>query len=285
LTMPDPVRLAAGETLVDGDAAKGERVFWAGGCASCHAAPGSTDDARLVLAGGLALKTPFGTFHAPNISSDSEAGIGAWTPLDFVNAMQRGLSPEGEHLYPSFPYASYAHMAQADVLDLHAYLKTLPASDTASIPHDLPFPVSIRRGLGLWKLLHLDPTPVIDVSNDAELLRGQALVEGMGHCGECHTPRGVTGGMDRTRWLAGGPAPETGGKEVPNITPHENGFGDWSAAEIEEVLTTGFTPDFDSLGGSMAEVVENLARLPKEDRAAIAAYLKAIPPVASAPTP
>ncbi|WP_242221353.1 cytochrome c [Shinella zoogloeoides] len=274
-----PERLPAAEWAAAGepDLANGERIFNAGGCVSCHAAPGAPDDQRLVLAGGLALKSPFGTFHAPNISPDETAGIGAWTLAEFGDAMRRGTGRDGEHLYPSFPYASYARMTVKDVADLYGYLKTLPKSANVAPGHDLPFPFNIRLALGGWKFLYLNEAPRVELADADPVVRhGQYLVEGPGHCGECHTPRDMLGGLRTGEWLAGGPNPEGQGR-IPNITPAEGGFGSWSAGDIVSYLETGFTPDFDSVGGSMVSVQKNMARLPKEDREAIAAYLKAIP--------
>ncbi len=276
LTAPDPLAAADLPQHV-ADVANGERLFNAGGCSSCHAAPGAKGDDQLRLGGGRELVTDFGTFRVPNISPDPASGIGGWSDLDFANAMVRGLGPSGEHLYPAFPYTSYARMPLADVLDLHAYMKTLPAVEGAAAGHDLPFPFSIRRGLGLWKRLHLDPAPVVAVAeDDPVLLRGRYLVEGPGHCGECHTPRDATGGMRLDRWLAGAPNPDGEGR-IPDITPGPEGIGDWSVEDIAYSLETGFTPEFDSFGGSMVAVQEHLALLPAEDREAIAAYLKAVP--------
>ena len=260
----------------DVDIANGERLFHAGGCASCHASA-EAEAAMPVLGGGLALNTPFGTFRVPNISPHPERGIGGWTTIDFVNAMHLGVSPDGRHYYPSFPYSSYTRMRFEDLVDLKAFLDTLPVSDAGNLPHELKFPWNIRAGIGLWKLANLDADAVIPIApNDEPALRGRYLVEGPGHCGECHTPRDWTGGLDNGRWLAGAPNPEGEGK-VPNITPDANGLAGWTRDDIEYYLSSGFTPDFDSVGGSMVEVQENMARLPAEDRAAIAAYLKAVP--------
>ncbi|MCR6498966.1 cytochrome c [Shinella sp. CPCC 101442] len=271
--LPAETWAAAGEP----DLANGERIFHVGGCVSCHAAPGAPDDQKLVLAGGLGLKSPFGTFHAPNISPDETAGIGAWTLAEFGDAMRRGTGRDGEHLYPSFPYASYARMTVKDVNDLYGYLKTLPKSANVAPGHDLPFPFNIRLALGGWKFLYLNEEPRVTLADaDETVKRGQYLVEGPGHCGECHTPRDLLGGLKVGQWLAGGPNPEGEGR-IPNITPAEGGFGSWSAGDIASYLETGFTPDFDSVGGSMVSVQKNMAQLPKEDREAIAAYLKAVP--------
>lgn len=259
----------------DGDAARGERIFHAGGCSSCHARPGSDGAVALELAGGLELKTPFGTFVPPNISSDPLDGIGAWSTEDFANAMLRGVSPSGDHYYPAFPYASYARMQPADIADLHAFMKTLPAVAGKAPGNSLGFPFNVRRGLGLWKLLNVSDEPVIALPADAPepVKLGRYLVEGPGHCGECHTPRDLSGGSRTSQWLAGAPAAEGSGT-VPNITPGEEGIGSWSEGDIASFLETGFTPEFDSPGGAMAEVVKNTARLTPEDRAA---YLKTVP--------
>ena len=287
LTMPQRLPAAAIAAEGSGVAARGERIFWAGGCASCHAAKGAKGDDRLKLGGGAPLVTPFGTFHAPNISPDRTSGIGGWILADFANAMQRGVSPDGRHYYPAFPYTSYIKMKPADVADLFAYLQTVPAVAGDAPENQLPFPLNIRRGIGLWKLAYLgDAGPALPLPASAtpEQRAGQYLVEGPGHCAQCHTPRtlGGAGGLDTSRWLAGAPDAEGEGK-VPNITPHKDGIGSWSAGEIADYLETGFTPDYDSVGGSMVDVQRNMAQLTKADRAAIAAYLKAVPAVAKAP--
>ncbi|ESW94869.1 MULTISPECIES: cytochrome c [unclassified Mesorhizobium] len=276
-----PVKLDTGTLaqLGPGDAARGKRIFNAGGCTSCHAKPGSQGDGRLQLVGGLELKTPFGTFVPPNISQDPKDGIGAWTVEDLANAMLKGVSPSGEHFYPAFPYTSYARMKPADIADLYAFLKTLPAVAGKAPDNSLSFPFNIRRGLGLWKRLYLSKEPVIAFADGTPdpVLAGRYLVEGPGHCGECHTPRDVTGATRKSQWLAGAAAAEGSGI-VPNITSGEGGLGDWSEADIANYLETGFTPDFDSVGGAMVDVQRNMAELPPADRAAIAAYLKAVPP-------
>lgn len=278
LTLPRGLSSAALAALPQGDAARGETWFWAGGCASCHAAQGAKGEDRLRLGGGRVLKTEFGDFVPPNISSDPVDGIGSWSAGDLANAMLRGVSPEGRHYYPAFPYASYTRMKPADIADLSAYLHTLPAVSGKAAENDLRFPFNIRRGMGLWKLAFLTDAPAVELRGaSAEALRGQYLVEGPGHCGECHTPRNFAGAMDVSRWLGGAPAAEGTGR-VPNITSGEGGIGDWSASDIAYFLETGFTPDFDSVGGSMVEVQENFAMLTGEDRAAVAAYLLAVPP-------
>ncbi len=285
LTAPRTIEAAALPNHTP-DVKNGEYMFYAGGCSSCHATPPAgakcTDPAtpdKHILGGGRCLVSPFGTFYVPNISPDPESGIGGWTDLQFVNAVMRGVSPQGTHYYPAFPYTSYQRMRIEDVLDLKAFIDTLPPVKSDVPDHDLPLPFRFRRGLGLWKLLYLDGKPYQpDPAMNAAAQRGGYLVEGPGHCGECHTPRDFLGGLIPSLKLSGAPNPEGKGI-IPNITPSPDGIGSWSEKDIVEALTTGFTPAFDSLGGTMTKVVENTAKLTEEDRAAIAAYLKAIPPL------
>ncbi|MDH3433585.1 MAG: cytochrome c [Gammaproteobacteria bacterium] len=265
----------------DPDPIAGERVFWAGGCASCHASlvdgKRARDGQKLLLGGGLEIDTPYGVFRVPNISSHADDGIGRWSMIDFTNAMQRGVSPSGRHYYPSFPYTSYAKMPTEDVMDLKAYLDTLPAVEGRNAGHALDFPWSLRRGIGAWKRRYLNAAAVIVVDSiDPMIERGRNLVEGAGHCGECHTPRDMFGGLQPARWLAGAPNPEGEGR-VPNITPAGDNIAAWSVGDISYYLESGFTPEFDTVGGSMVAVQENMAMLPPADREAIAAYLKSVP--------
>nr|WP_104070278.1 cytochrome c [Albidovulum inexpectatum] len=278
LLAPQPLSQDAMAGLT-GDPVRGEQVFWAAGCAGCHADFDAKGDEKLILRGGQRFASPFGTFVAPNISPHPQAGIGSWSALDLANAMKRGVSPEGEHYYPAFPYASYARADLQDIADLHAFLMTLPPDPTPSQPHEVGFPFNIRAALGGWKLLFLTDDWVVTGDLTEQEARGRYLVEALGHCGECHTPRNALGGMQLNLWLAGAPSPDGKGR-IPNITP---GALDWSQADIVEYLTSGFTPDYDSAGGHMALVVQNTAHLPESDRAAIAAYLKRVPPVAERP--
>lgn len=259
---------------LSGDPVAGEAIFWAGGCASCHAAPEAEGDDRLVLTGGRSLVSDFGTFVSPNISPDATHGIGAWTLAEFVTAMQNGVSPDGRHYYPAFPYTSYRLATRQDMADLFAFLGTLPASGTPSQPHKIGFPFTVTRGIGLWNRLHLHDDFAVEVEAGSIEARGRYLSDALAHCGECHTPRDATGGLDRSRWMAGAPNP-TGRGTIPALTPDEL---TWSVEEIAAYLNDGFAPDFDTAGGQMADVVLNMARLTPEDRLAIAAYLKALPP-------
>ena len=256
---------------LSGDATRGEAVFLAAGCASCHAAPGAED--KRLLSGGQRFVSDFGTFVAPNISPDPTHGIGGWTLAEFASALKRGVSPQGRHYYPAFPYTAFAKMEDQDIADLWAYWQGLPASDAPSLPHEVGFPFSIRRGIGLWKLLYLNEDWVMAGDLDPQLTRGRYLVEALAHCGECHTPRGALGGLDTGRWLAGAPNP-SGKGQIPGLTPDKLS---WGAEDIAYYLETGFTPDYDSAGGHMVAVVENFAKLTAEDRAAVAAYVKAVP--------
>lgn len=278
LTIPRGLSAKEVAALPEGDPVRGETWFWAGGCASCHSAEGAKGEERLKLGGGRVLTTEFGNFVVPNISSDPADGIGDWSNGDLANAMLRGVSPSGTHYYPAFPYASYTRMNPEDIADLRAYMRTLPAIAGTPPPNDLRFPFNFRRGIGLWKRAFLSDAPAVDLPDAGpEVLRGQYLAEGAGHCGECHTPRNFAGALDTSRWLAGAQAAEGSGR-VPNITPGAGGIGDWPQSDIAYYFETGFTPEFDAVGGSMVEVQENLAMLKASDRTAIAAYLQAIPP-------
>lgn len=274
LTMPTTVsadRLPARTANLE----NGRTAFYGGGCAECHATPKQDD--RTKLGGGLGLKSEFGTFYVPNISPDPNDGIGKWTEAEFVSAVMRGTAPGGVHLYPAFPYPSYAHARLDDVRDLFAYIKTLPAVAGRAPPNVVPFPFNIRRAVGLWKLLFFDDTPFTpDPAQSAQWNRGAYLVNSFGHCAECHSPRNALGGIVAAQRFAGGPDPEGRGW-VPNIT--QKGLGDWSAGDIAYFLETGMTPEGDSAGGSMAQVIRNTSQLGKDDREAIAAYIKSLPPV------
>ncbi len=275
ITAPRPAssRLPPGVFDKAGDPARGQLVFAAGDCASCHASPGQPD--RLHLGGGLALASPFGTFHVPNISPDPVDGIGAWQTKDLANALLSGVSPGGSHYYPVFPYPSFAHMSVPDVVDLMAYLRTLPPVSGRAPPHELNLLFRIRGFVGFWKLLYFDQSPIKpDSRHDDEWNRGRYLVESIGHCAECHSSRNLLGGIRESTRFAGGVDPEGTGYD-PNITPGH--IGSWSKQQIVTMLQTGETPDRMRVGSSMSEVVANMAMLPDSDRRAIAAYIKSLP--------
>jgi mono/diheme cytochrome c family protein len=261
--------------------ANGAIVFNAGGCSSCHAVPNQPD--RLKLGGGLPIPSPFGTFNVPNISPDPNDGIGRWSEADFVTAVLKGTSPSGAHYFPAFPYASYQRAKVEDIRDLFAYLKTLAPVTGRARDHDVPFPFNIRRNVGVWKFLFMDGKPFApDATKSAQWNRGAYLVNGLGHCAECHSPRNFLGGIVEAQRFAGGPNPEGEGF-VPNIT--QKRLGDWSAKDFAYFLDSGMTPDGDTAGGSMARVIRNTSQLPAEDRAAMAEYLKSLPAVEGPPRP
>ena len=263
------------------NAANGLTTFNAGGCSSCHAVPNQPD--RLRLGGGLAIPSPFGTFYAPNISPDPVDGIGRWTEADFVNAVTNGVSPDGAHYFPAFPYTSYAHAKVEDVRDLFAYLKSLAPVAGKVRDHDVPFPFNIRRNIGIWKWLFMDGKPFVpDPARSSRWNRGAYLANGLGHCAECHSPRNFLGGIVAAQRFAGGPNPEGEGW-VPNIT--QKGIPEWSENDVAEFLKTGEMPDGDSAGGSMVRVIKNTSQLSGEDRADIAEYIKSLPPVDGPPRP
>jgi mono/diheme cytochrome c family protein len=266
----------------------GRTMFNIGGCASCHAVPNRDPDKvdRTRLGGGLALKSPFGTFYVPNISPDPKDGIGSWNEANFVTALWKGTSDHDTNLYPAFPYTSYQHMQLNDVRDLFAYLKTLPAVPGRVRRHDLAFPFNDRRLLGGWKLLFLHGEPFVpDPLQSAQWNRGAYLVNGPGHCAECHSPRNVLGGIIERERFAGGPAPDGSGW-VPNITPIglKRSEEVWSEKDIASFLDGGMMPSGDFAGGTMADVIRNTSLLSPDDRAAIAAYIATLPPT-QGPTP
>jgi mono/diheme cytochrome c family protein len=281
LTIPAIVPAAALPTYT-ANVENGRTMFNIGGCASCHAMP-NDDPSRVErtrLGGGLALKSPFGTFYVPNISPDPADGIGAWSEADFVTALWKGTSRRGRHLFPAFPYTSYARMELSDVRDLFAYLKTLPPISGRVRKHDLAFPFNIRRLVGVWKLLffHVAPSTVQSVEPN----RGAYLVNGPGHCAECHSPRNFLGAIIENERFAGGPAADGKGW-VPNITPTGlQHWGDdnsaWKAKDIASYLSDGMNPAGDYAGGAMAEVIRNTSLLSSTDRGAIAGYIYSLPP-------
>jgi mono/diheme cytochrome c family protein len=261
--------------------ANGLTTFNAGGCASCHAVPAQPDRTR--LGGGLAIPSPFGTFYAPNISPDNADGIGRWSEADFVTALVKGTSPSRAHYFPALPYTTYQHAKFEDLRDLFAYLKTLAPVPGKAPAHQVRFPFNIRRNIGIWKLLFLDGKPFTpDATRSAQWNRGAYLINSLGHCAECHSPRNFLGGIIAGQRFAGGPNPEGEGW-VPNIT--QKGLADWSEKDIDYFLETGGTPDGDTIGGSMARVIKNTSQLSAEDRAAMAVYLKSLPAVEGPPRP
>jgi len=264
----------------DGDlVARGAYLATAAGCADCHT---DAKNGGRPYAGGRSLTTPFGTFYAPNITPDMVTGIGQWSDVQFLNALREGVRPDGSNFFPVFPYPSFTKITDGDVRAIKAYLFAQPAVRQANRAHDVAFPFSWRFLLSGWKVLFFNPGPFRPAPDRGETYnRGAYLVTALAHCGECHTPRNWFGAMEPSRFLAGTPhGPD--GKAVPNITPNqETGIGNWSDDDIEALLKDGQTPDFDFVGGAMAEVVKNTARLTDADRRAIAAFLRSVTAVPS----
>ena len=271
LTAPRPVSAAIARAVSEpGDPEAGRAVYYVAGCGACHTT-GKGDGKTIRLGGGAELKTPFGSLYPPNISPDRADGIGAWSAADFANALLAGVSRNGEHLYPAFPYPSYHRVAIQDVRDVYAFLRTTEPVSGKAPPNALRFPFSIRRAVGVWKLLYMPWTIDPPAAAPKELeARGRYLVEGPGHCGECHSPRTFLGGVIESRRLTGAVLPD--GKKAPNITA--SGLKNWSEQDVADALATGLTPDGDVLAGAMEEVVANLSHAPSQDLAAIAHYVK-----------
>ncbi len=249
----------------------------AAGYISCH-----TDVANdgAELAGGRALKTPFGTFYTPNITPDKETGIGSWSDQDFLRALREGVSPDGGHYYPAFPYTSYTFMNDEDVLALKAYLFSREPVAKENRGHDLGFPFNIRLLMLGWKLLFFEQGPFTpDPDSSDTVNRGAYLVVAQAHCGECHTPRNPFGATVTSEHFAGN-ANGPDNERVPNITPDKTGIGRWSETAIVHLLQTGFKPNWDNVQGSMAEAIKHgLKYLSEDDLKAIAAYLKWLPAI------
>lgn len=253
--------------------ARGERLFDIGGCTNCHTAKDGP-----LLAGGDAIKSPYGEFFAPNITPDPEHGIGGWSEQDFIRAMQEGRAPDGSAYYPAFPYTSYTRMGEEDLRALKAFLDTVPPVAQPSREHALGFPFNQRWAMRLWQWVFFEPGRFEpDPEQDETWNRGAYLALGPGHCAECHTPRNFAGALLWEEAFAGA---SLAGEKIPDISGDpQNGLGNWSAGDVRTVLQLGMTPEGDFVGGEMAKVVRNgTGKLPPEDVKAIAAYLKSLPP-------
>ena len=263
----------------DDAVARGEYLVHAGGCVSCHTAPGG-----VTFAGGRALGTPFGTFYSPNITPDRDTGIGAWSDADFGRALRQGIGPDGRHYFPVFPYPSFTGITDDDARAIKAYLFSLPPAHAPDRAHDVAFPFSWRFLQVGWRLLFFDEGPFKpDPRASAAYNRGAYLVTALAHCGECHTPRNFLGAVEGGAALSGNPdGPD--GQAVPNITPDpKTGIGDWDKDDIATLLKTGETPEHAPVKGAMHEAVEDgLKYLTDDDRQAIATYLLAQKPVVNA---
>lgn len=257
------------------NSANGALLYTIGGCINCHKPDPANASADSALpSGGAPLKTPIGIFYPPNLTPDPDTGLGKWTDLDFINALQRGISHSGAHDIPAFPYTSYAAMRTEDVLDIRSYLMTLTPVKTDNKPADIPFPFFLRRGIGLWKYLGLSTAKwQPDTAQTASWNRGSYLANGPGHCGECHTPRTLFMARDDTRAFAGGPHPEGDGK-VPSLRGLVERGRYKDAKDLVSAMQFGETFGYDKLSsGGMGAVQTNLSKLPEADVQAIAEYL------------
>ncbi len=261
-----------------GNAIHGQYLLKACGCQACHS---EEKKGAAPFAGGRALRTPFGVFISPNITPHRQAGIGSWTEADFLRAMRYGRRPDGTNYFPAFPYPSFTKIVDSDLSDIWAYLRTLPPSKRANQPHDLHFPFGWRFPVTFWKLLFFRPGPFAGIPGLSPVAnRGAYLVQALGHCGECHTPRNFLGGPKRDRFLAGGKGAD--GKDVPNLTPTR--LKKWSDGELRDFLLYGLKPDGDVPSETMSEVIRNTtSQLIPEDCAALIAYLRTLPPLPDEP--
>jgi mono/diheme cytochrome c family protein len=266
---------ALAPAFAQGDPTRGEYIAKAAGCLGCHT---EARTGAVAYAGGRELKSPFGSFFGPNITPHPTAGIGAWTRAQFATAMREGRRPDGAHYFPAFPYTAFTKITDGDLDDLWAYLRSLPPSDRVNRAHELDFPYNIRLGVLVWKFLNFTPGPLPAIAGASPAVaRGAYLVEALGHCGECHTPRDALGGLKTASAYAGS---VMGKVRIPNITPAA--LAKWSDGDLKEFLTSGMTPDGDFAGGEMGEVIRNsTSQLRPDDLAAMIAYLRTLPPRAA----
>ena len=258
--------------------ARGRYVATAADCISCHTVPGGAP-----FAGGRAFRLPFGTIYSPNITPDRETGIGGWSDGDLLRALHRGVGRSGRDDYPAFPYTSYVKMTDADAVALRAYLATLAPVHAPARPNTLVFPFNQRPLMRFWKLLFLPRRGFeADPAHSAQWNRGHYLATGLGHCGECHTPRNLIYGLETGKSLSG----ETiEGWTAWNITSDgAHGVGGWSPADLVSYLRYGYAPAHGAAGGPMKEAVDNsLSKLTPQDLTDLALYLKDTPPAARGP--
>ena len=258
---------------------RGKYIFQLAGCNSCHTDRSTKHQS---LAGGVAIKTPFGTFFGPNITSDKTYGIGNWSDKDFVRAMRKGIAPDGSHYFPAFPYTSYTKMTVKDLMDLKAYIFSFPTQSRKNKTHQIKFPINIRALQFFWKKLYFSDGVFEQRKSHGKLWnRGSYLVNAITHCGECHTPRNIFGGI-KSDWFLSGVRGSAGVQQTSNITPDlHTGIGKWSDTDLSDFLKFGLLPDGDTVGGNMAEVVENLSELRPLDLDSIILYLNSIPEISN----
>ena len=262
----------------DGPVARGKYLVRAGLCIACHT---DYDNKGPELAGGYAIKVPFGVIYSTNITPDPETGIGHWSDEDFLRAMRSGLGRQGRHLFPAFPYTSFTNMTDQDILAIRAYLSQVKPEHKQNRAPELTTPFGWRFLLAGWKWRYFKEGPwTSDPDKSVQWNRGAYLVRAVTHCGECHTPRDWAGGSQRELLMAGtadGPEGET----APNITPHKaTGVGDWSVEDMVELLKSSYKPDGDNVQGLMERViVHGYEHMSDEDLTAIAVYLRSLPAI------
>ena len=254
--------------------ARGAYLARAGNCVSCHTARGGA-----AFAGGLPIPTPFGTVYTSNLTPDARTGIGSWSPAHFWRAMHNGRSKDGRLLYPAFPYTSYTQVTREDSDAIFAWLQTLPAMEQDKREHEVRFPYNTQAALAAWRALYFKPQAFqADAARTAEWNRGAYLVQGLGHCSACHSPRNALGATSSGLDLAGGLIPVQNWYAPSLANAREAGVADWKQEDIIALLRTGVTPHA-SVTGPMAEVVlRSTQYLSDADLGAMAQFLKALPP-------
>lgn len=259
------------EPTLSGDVDRGAYLARAAGCIGCHT---NVDAGGLPLAGGAPLVSPFGTYRAPNLTSDPEHGIGGWSLAEFSAAIRQGVSPSGEPYYPAFPYEFYSRLTDQDVADLFAAFSTVPPVAEPDPEPDIPFPFNQRVGLKLWRAAHSTPGKLLAFGGGSDVVeRGRYLVEGPAHCGACHTPRNIVGGLNWGKAYAGSNDLTEGGK-APSLSPAELRDKGWDIQSLAFGLRTGATPSGDAMGGAMGEIIrDSTSFLSDADLTAIATYL------------
>ncbi|UCV00917.1 c-type cytochrome [Acidovorax radicis] len=261
--------------------ARGEYLARVGNCMACHTTQGGAP-----FAGGRGIETPFGVVHSANLTPDKSHGIGAWTSAEFWRAMHHGRSKDGRLLYPAFPYPNYTQVSREDSDALFAYLQSVPAAADANRAHALRFPYNTQAALGVWRALFFAPaTPKPDPTQTAEYNWGAYLVNGLGHCTACHTPRNALGATTDAKAFTGGLIPVQNWYAPALNAAKEAGVKEWRTEDVVALLTTGVAPH-GSVLGPMAEVVfRSTQYLTDADARAMAIYLQALPqqPGAAAP--
>jgi mono/diheme cytochrome c family protein len=263
-----------------GAVTRGEYLVTAANCAGCHT---DTDHNGARFAGAKPIESPFGAYYSRNITSDPIHGIGAWSDADFLTALRAGVSPSGTHYFAAFPFTAFSLMTDRDILDIKAYLATVPPSVTADRAPDAPFPFDLRAAMVPWRALFFHEGPFVPTQGQSAVWnRGAYLASAVVHCSECHTPRNFLGGLKSGRSFGGATLYGPGDIHAPNITSDpRDGIGTWSVADVEALLDTGMTPTGDFVSGPMAEVVQGAAKLTPADRHAIAVFVKSLPPLAT----